>query len=57
MGRSDERDAESVTGNRDRHGLCEAGVCERPGTAIEIEIRGKRFGAVVVPKPIYCRKS
>ena len=25
----------------------------KPGTAIEIEIRGKRFAAVVVPKPIY----
>jgi aminomethyltransferase len=25
----------------------------KPGTAIEIEIRGKRFTAVVVPKPIY----
>ena len=25
----------------------------RPGTKIEIEIRGKRFTAVVVPKPIY----
>jgi len=24
-----------------------------PGTAIEIEIRGKRFAAIVVPKPIY----
>jgi aminomethyltransferase len=28
----------------------------RPDTKIEIEIRGKRFAAVVVPKPIY-RKS
>ena len=25
----------------------------KPGTAIEIEIRGRRFAAVVVPKPIY----
>jgi aminomethyltransferase len=25
----------------------------KPGTVIEIEIRGKRFAAVVVPKPIY----
>jgi len=25
----------------------------KPGTAIEVEIRGKRFAAVVVPKPIY----
>jgi len=25
----------------------------KPGTAIEIEIRGKRFAAVVVQKPIY----
>ena len=25
----------------------------KPGTEIEIEIRGKRFAAVVVPKPIY----
>jgi aminomethyltransferase len=27
----------------------------KPGTKIEIEIRGKRFAAVVVPKPIYKR--
>ncbi len=25
----------------------------KPDTQIEIEIRGKRFAAVVVPKPIY----
>ena len=25
----------------------------KPGAKIEIEIRGKRFAAVVVPKPIY----
>jgi aminomethyltransferase len=25
----------------------------KPGTAIKIEIRGKRFAAIVVPKPIY----
>jgi len=25
----------------------------KPGAKIEIEIRGKRFTAVVVPKPIY----
>ena len=25
----------------------------KPGTEIEIEIRGKRFAAVVVPKPVY----
>ena len=25
----------------------------KPGTAIEIEVRGKRFAAVVVSKPIY----
>jgi aminomethyltransferase len=25
----------------------------KPDTKIEIEIRGKRFGAIVVPKPIY----
>jgi len=28
----------------------------RPDTKIELKIRGKRFAAVVVPKPIY-RKS
>jgi aminomethyltransferase len=27
----------------------------KPGTALEIEIRGKRSPAVVVPKPIYRR--
>jgi aminomethyltransferase len=25
----------------------------KPGTNLEIEIRGKRFAAVVAPKPIY----
>jgi len=25
----------------------------KPGTQIEIEIRGKRFAAIVVPEPIY----
>jgi aminomethyltransferase len=27
----------------------------KPGTNLEIEIRGKRSGALVVPKPIYRR--
>jgi len=29
----------------------------KPGTAIEIEVRGKRFAAEVVPKPIYRKPS
>jgi aminomethyltransferase len=28
----------------------------KPGTALEIEIRGKRFPAIVVPKPIYSKR-